>query len=235
MTKLTEIKNDLQKLGSPEKASKLQRFFKTGKGDYGEGDVFVGVTVPEQRKIAKKHSNLKLKELEKLFSSKIHEHRLTALLILVEKFEKEENERERKKIFNFYFSNIKGVNNWDLVDLSAPKIVGNFLLNKEKKKLFSLINSKNLWERRIAIVSTFAFIKQGKLELTFKISKLLLNDKHDLIHKSVGWMLREAGKRNPKKLEAFLDKNLSKIPRTMLRYSIEKFPEKKRKYYLTKN
>ena len=172
-------------------------------------------------------------DLEKLLNSKIHEYRMSALLILIKQYEKG-NESEKNKIFNFYLRNTKNINNWDLVDISAPKIVGDYLLNKPRDVLYKLASSNNLWERRIAIISTFAFIRNNEFDDTLKIAEILLNDKHDLIHKAVGWMLREIGKRDQKIEEEFLKKYYSKMPRVMLRYAIEKFEEKKRKFYLGK-
>ena len=230
---LTKLKQDLQKLADTEKAKTLQRFFKTGKGEYGEGDVFLGITVPDQRKIAKKHSDSTLKEVQKLLSGKIHEHRLTALLILVIKYNKAD-ERGKKEIVDFYLKNTKNINNWDLVDLSADKILGAYLIDKDKSILYKLVRSDNLWDRRIAIMATFHFIKNGKFKDTLKISGMLLNDKHDLIHKAVGWMLRETGKREQATEERFLKKYYKNMPRTMLRYATEQFDENKRKFYLKK-
>ena len=224
---LNQLKQELNKLKDPEKAKILQRFFKTGKGEYGEGDIFLGIMVPEQRKIAKKYQNLTLKELQNLLNSKIHEQRQISLYILISKYK-----QEKEKIFNFYLKNTKNINNWDLVDLSAPNILGNYLLEKDKSILYKLAKSNNLWERRIAILSTYEFIKNNQFEHTLKISEILLNDKHDLIHKTVGWMLREAGKKDLEALECFLRSYYKKMPRTMLRYAIERFPEEKRQPYL---
>ncbi len=228
---LSELCTEILKQRNPQQAAILQKFFKTGKGEYGEGDIFYGIKVPVQRKIAKRFKDLSLSEIRTLLSSKIHEERLIASLILVEKFSKADEE-ERKKLFYFYMKYRKWINNWDIVDLTAPKIVGRYLLNSEKKVLYSLAKSKNLWERRIAVISTFEFIRNNQFEDVLKISELLLNDKHDLIHKAVGWMLREVGKRNFQVEENFLISNYKKMPRTMLRYAIEKFPEKKRKKFL---
>ncbi len=222
---------ELRSFGDKSKGEFLRRFFKTGKGEYAHGDVFLGITVPQTRAVAKKYSGIPLSDVQKIISSKFHEERLLALLILVQKFSTG-NELERKIIFDFYFDNMRFVNNWDLVDLSAGKIVGEYLRGKEKAMLRDLACSGNLWERRIAIVSTFDFIKKNSFEEAFAVSELLLNDKHDLIHKAVGWMLREAGKRDQKAEERFLKKHYKKMPRTMLRYAIERFPEKKRKAYL---
>lgn len=229
---LQKLKKDLQKNSNPEKAKILQRFFKTGKGQYGEGDIFLGIVVPKQREISKKY-DLNLKDLNKLLDSKIHEHRLCALFILIKKYKKS-NEKTKKEIFNFYIGNSKRINNWDLVDLSAPNIAGDYIFHnkKEIKKLYSFSKSKNLWEKRISIISLFYFIREKQFDDTFAISEILLNDSHDLIHKAVGWMLREIGKRDLKVLEDFLKKHYKDMPRTMLRYSIEKFDEGKRQKYL---
>jgi 3-methyladenine DNA glycosylase AlkD len=187
--------------------------------------------VPLQRIIAKEFRDLNLNELNFLLNSKVHEERLISLFILVYKFEKG-NEKEKEKIFSFYLKNRKGVNNWDLVDLSAPKIVGNYLLDKDKSLLFELALSKSLWERRISILSTHEFIRNNKFDTTLKIAKMLLHDRQDLIHKAVGWMLREIGKRDLSTEEKFLKLYYKDMPRTMLRYAIEKFPEVSRKKYL---
>lgn len=212
---------------NPEKAAFFPYFFKTGKGEYGEGDQFLGITVPQQRAIAKKYISLAtFTDIAALLESPIHEHRLTALLILVYKNEKA-SDPEKKAIFDFYLEHTKGINNWDLVDASARSIVGEYLLNTESqektpKLLISLSHSKSLWERRIAIVATFAYIKKGIISPTLEISTLLLSDKHDLIHKACGWMLREAGKKDVEALIEFLEKYKSTMPRTMLRYAIER-------------
>ncbi len=229
-----DILNILLKLKNLQKAKNLRQFFKCGQGEYGAGDKFLGIVVPEQRKIVKKYYEIvEIKELEKLLKSEFHEARLVALLILVEKFNKAD-EKIKKQIFRLYLKNTKYINNWDLVDLSAPKIVGGYLLNKDRKILYSLAKSKNIWEKRIAILATYTFIRNEQFEDTFKISEILLKDKHDLIHKAVGWMLREAGNRNQQAEEKFLRKYYKIMPRTMLRYAIEKFPEGKRKKYLCK-
>jgi 3-methyladenine DNA glycosylase AlkD len=233
MKKYEDLKRELGIFTDFEKANVLQRFFKAGKGEYGEGDIFLGIVVPNTRKIAKKFSDLDLLEIEKALYSRIHEERLCALLILVEKFKKA-NEAEKKKVFNFYIKHAKQANNWDLVDLSAPKIIGEYLLEKPKIILYKFAKSKNLWGKRIAMVSTYTFIKAGEYKDTFQIAEILMNDKHDLIHKVVGWMLREVGKKNLVEEEKFLRKYYKKMPRTMLRYAIEKFPEEKRMKYLKK-
>jgi len=226
---LDDLKLDLRKEANSEKAKIFQRFFKTGRGEYGEGDIFLGIPVPKQRKIAMKHKLLALKDVQLLLKSKIHEERLTALLILVNNCKKSENKSE---IYDFYLKNTKNINNWDLVDFSAHAIIGAYLEDKDRSILYKLAKSSNLWERRIAIISTFHFIKNNDFSDTLKIAEILLNDKHDLIHKAVGWMLREIGKMDISVLENFLKKNYHSMPRTMLRYAIEKFPEKKRKMYL---
>jgi len=229
--KLTELRKRIKSLASPDTAKTMQWFFKTGKGEYGEGDTFAGLKVPTQRKIAREFKELSLSDLKELLSSKIHEERLISLLILVDKYEKGD-EKEKKTIYSFYIKNRKGINNWDLVDLSAPKIAGKYLFNKDKSMLLKFASSKNLWERRIAILSTYEFIRNKQHDTTLKIAKILLEDEHDLIHKAVGWMLREIGKRDLEVEEKFLKKHYQKMPRTMLRYAIEKFSEKKRKKYL---
>jgi len=233
MSTVENVQNKLRTLADFEKAAILQRFFKTGKGQYGEGDIFLGIIVPNTRKIAKQFRDLPLSEIKKLLYSKIHEERLCTLLILVEKYTMV-NLEEKEKIFDFYIKHAKQINNWDLVDLSAPKIVGEYLMKKDKKILYDFVVSKNLWEKRIAIIATFTFIKNKKYTDTCKIAEILLNDTHDLIHKAVGWMLREMGKRDMKVEETFLKKHYKKMPRTMLRYAIEKFPEEKRLMYLKK-
>ena len=228
---LNQIKKELQHLADLDRAKILQRFFKTGKGEYGEGDIFLGITLPEQRKVAKKYQALSLKQLQALISSKYHEHRLISLMVLDIKYSKSD-ETEKKVIVDFYLKNTKHINNWDLVDLSAYKILGEHLLERDRKILYKLAESENIWERRIAIISTFRFIKNNEFKDTLKISDILLADKHDLIHKAVGWMLRETGKRNLEIEEAFLKKHYKKMPRTMLRYAIEKFNPDKRRTYL---
>lgn len=228
---LEQLRKELQNFANPKQAEILQRFFKTNKGEYGEGDIFLGVKVPVQRKIAKKYVGLGLSKLQELIKSKIHEHRLISLIILSEKYKKA-SEDDKGNIFNFYLKNTKNINNWDLVDISAPNIVGNFLFDKKKNILYELAKSENIWEKRIAIISTFDFIKKGEFEDTLAISELLLNDKHDLIHKAIGWMLREVGKRDLEIEEKFLRQHYHSIPRTSLRYAIERFDDEKRKRYL---
>jgi len=229
---LNKLISELQKLSNPKKKEVYQRFFKTGKGEYGEGDIFIGLTVPEQRALAKKYVNISIPKIQQLLKNKIHEYRLTGLLILTYKYEKAD-EREKENIFNFYLKNLKHVNNWDLVDLTSTKVVGEFLHNKDKKTLYKLVQSKDLWEKRVSIISTLYFIKKGEFEDTLAISELLLKDKHDLIHKAVGWMLREVGKKDESVLKKFLKQHYDELPRTTLRYAVEKFPELERKKWLT--
>jgi len=228
---LEEIRKQLKSLGNEEKAKKHQRFFKTGPGEYGEGDVFIDVTVPELRKLAKEYKAITLKEVKHLLRSPIHEERLLSLFILMHRYSKGD-EPEKKGVYELYLKNAKFINNWDLVDSSAGHIVGAFLLNKNKQPLHDLVKSDNLWKRRISIISTFYFIKHNQFTETLNISKLLLSDRQDLIHKVVGWMLREVGKRDISPEEKFLKTHYKNMPRTMLRYAIEKFPESKRKQYL---
>ncbi len=228
-----DIKKELLTKGVKQKALLSQRFFKTGKGEYGEGDIFAGVTVPEVRLVVKKYyKDATFKDIEILLKDPIHELRLCALLILVKHFADTDIESERKKIFDFYCKHICFVNNWDLVDASARFIVGEYLFGKPIHFLCDLVHSKSLWERRIAIVATHAFILKGDFRYTKRISKELLSDKEDLIHKASGWMLREMGKKSLNDLREFLDTYSSVMPRTMLRYSIEKLSQKERIKYM---
>ena len=231
ITRLNELRKKIKAISNPDIAKTMQWFFKTGKGDYGEGDIFTGLKVPTQRKLAQEFRDLSLTDLKILLNSPVHEERLISLLILVDKYEKG-NEQEKEVIFSFYLKNRNGINNWDLVDLSAPKIIGKHLLKKDKSLLFKFALSKNLWDRRIAVLSTYEFIRNNDFAVTLQISEVLLQDEHDLIHKAVGWMLREIGKRDLQAEEKFLKIHYNKMPRTMLRYAIEKFPETKRKKYL---
>lgn len=230
---LKKIKEEVKSLSSSQKIKIFERFFKTGKGGYAEGDKFAGLTVPESKMIAKKYSKiLNLEDLTELLKSKIHEERIIAIILLKEKYKKGE-EKIKEEIFNIYIGSTKHINNWDIVDISAEHIVGDFLENKKKDLLYDFSKSESLWERRISIMSTFGYIKKGKPELTLELAEMLLEDKHDLIHKAVGWMLRETGKRcSQELLEEFLKKHYKRIPRTALRYAIEKFPEELRKKYL---
>jgi 3-methyladenine DNA glycosylase AlkD len=228
---LFQLRRELQNLANHQQARILQRFFKTGPGEYGEGDVFLGIKVPVQRSVAKKYPDLPFSEIQQLLRSKIHEHRMAALFVLVKQYENGDK-LARKNIFDLYLKNTKNINNWDLVDLSAPNIVGNYLLDKPRQVLYKLAKSKLLWDRRISILATLAFIRNNEFSDTYKLAEILLNDKHDLMHKAVGWMLREAGKRDQNLEVKFLDRHARKMPRTMLRYAIEKFGPARRSYYL---
>lgn len=231
---VNRIKQELNKLANKNQAKILQGFFKTGIGQYGEGDIFLGIKVPVQRKVAVKYKDLSLSDAEELLHSKYHEHRLTAVIILVNQF-KHGDKILQEKIFKLYLKNTKWINNWDLVDLSAHYIVGAYLLDKPRDILYRLAKSKMLWERRIAIISTFAFIRALDFKDTIKLAEILLGDKEDLMHKAVGWMLREMGKKSElgeRELIKFLNKNALKMPRTCLRYAIERLDEGRRLYYL---
>jgi len=232
---LSKLEKELKKLSDPKRAKETQRYFKTGPGQYGEGDIFIGLTMGQQRQIAKKFHDFSIGNIQELLNSKEHEKRMIGLVIMVGRFSKADD-KDRKFLFDLYLKNSKRINNWDLVDISSPHIVGRYLLNKrkERKILYKLAKSKNLWEKRISIISTAAFIRESQLDDTFKISKMLLSDTHDLMHKAVGWMLREAGKKDEKRLKAFLKKNYDSIPRTTLRYAIERFEEGERKKWLKK-
>lgn len=230
---LRKLKTEIRKKANPSKAKVFQSFFKTAPGEYGEGDIFIGIDVPTSRKIAKEFEDLKLRDIKKLISSKTHEDRFIALLILILQYKKG-SEVDKEQIYKFYLNNTSYINNWDLVDVSAHHIVGEHLYEKDKKILFKLAKSKNLWEKRISIVATLWFIRKNRFTETLKISEILLNDNHDLIHKATGWMLREVGKKNLKAEESFLKKHSKKMPRTMLRYAIERLPELKRKSYMKK-
>lgn len=230
--KAIEIKTELFSMGSAEKRTILERFFKTGKGEYGEGDIFIGVTVPQQRDIVKRYHFLDFSEIIELLKEPYHECRLTALLFLVNEYEKCKNQTRRDEIFTLYLQHTDRINNWDLVDLSAPKIIGTHLLSKDAEILIDLAHSDNLWKKRIAIVSTLRFIKNNRFEDTFMISKILLNAKEDLLHKAVGWMLREIGKKDYIAEYSYLKENYKNMPRTTLRYAIERFEENVRKQFL---
>ncbi len=226
-----KLKKMLRSASDKKQAEILRKFFKTGKGEYGEGDKFLGLKVPVIRKITSQNLDLKHIEIQTLLSSKYHEERLAALFILVKKYSLA-GLKEKEEIFNFYLNNRTGINNWDLVDLSAPSIVGAYLYDKDKSPLFKLADSVKLWDKRISVISSFYFIKHSMFDVTLNLAEILLEDKHDLIHKAVGWMLREIGKRDINTEENFLHERYKKMPRTMLRYAIEKFPEKKRQAYL---
>lgn len=227
---LVSLFEDIKKLEDKEKAVFLQRFFKTGKGEYGEGDIFLGLTVPQSRSLAIKYKDLTFEDITTLLKSSVHEERLIALLILVYKFEKENS--ERKKIYNFYLQNTKHINNWDLVDLSSHHIVGEYLLDKPKDILVKLARSKNFWERRIALISTFAFIREKDFNMSLKLAEILVKDEEDLIQKALGWMLREIGKRDLDVEEKFLKGRYKEMGRTALRYATERFSEQRRLAYL---
>ncbi|KAA6318195.1 hypothetical protein EZS27_031767 [termite gut metagenome] len=230
-SKAIEIKQELEKYIDPVKREYLPRFFKTGKGQYGEGDKFLGVIVPNTRLVAKKYKDESFETSVELLQSEWHECRLCALLMLVERFKKSDEEG-RSSIYNFYLSQTKRINNWDLVDLSAPNIVGAYLLDKSRDNLYSLAVSPLLWDQRIAIVSTITLIKNNDFIDIIRLSEILLNHKHDLMHKAVGWMLREMGKKDNDLLVQFLEKHATVMPRIMLRYAIEKFEEEERRYYM---
>jgi 3-methyladenine DNA glycosylase AlkD len=228
---IKNIQKELKRLGNKEYATRLQKYFKTGKGEYGEGDRFLGIQVPVLRKIVKKYRNISIDEASELIKSPFHEERLLSIFLMVELF-KSASDKEKEKIFTIYLSNTKFINNWDLVDASAGHIVGNYLFTRDKKPIYLLAGSKNVWERRISIMSTSYFIGNNKFVDALKIAEMLLGDEDDLIHKAVGWMLREIGKRDFELEERFLEKYYKIMPRTMLRYAIEKFPEEIRKSYL---
>ena len=233
--KAIDVEKVLKAKENKDKAKLLARFFKTGKGEYGEGDTFWGITVPEQRVVAKEFVALSLPEIKKLLQSPVHECRLTALLILTYQYAKavrNSDPKTQKNIFDVYIKNTKYINNWDLVDVTCHIIVGGYLYDKDRSILYDFANSKNIWKKRIAIVSTFYFIREKDFSDSLKIGEMLLGDTHDLIHKAVGWMLREVGKRDEKVLHDFLKKNVTKMPRTTLRYSIERLPEEFRRYYM---
>lgn len=230
---LDNIRKDLKKRADKKKAGILQGFFKTCPGEYAEGDVFLGITVPVLRKFAEKYEDLALNDTLRLLKSDIHEERLLSLLILILKYRKS-NVAGKEKIYNLYLKYTKYINNWDLVDATAQHIIGDYLYGRDKEPLYKLAKSALLWERRISILATFNFIKKRYFNDTLKIAEILLRDKHDLIHKAAGWMLREVGSRDMAAEEVFLGKYAGVMPRTMLRYAIEKFPEAKRKFYLAK-
>jgi len=227
---LDELRKDLQRLSNKKRASDMQKFFKTGEGEYAFGDVFIGLTVPQSRQVAAKYNDMPFEELYKLIRSEIHEERFIALLVLVNNFKADE--MLQRRIYEFFMKNIKFVNNWDLVDLSADKIVGGYLIDKPKTVLYKLASSKNMWERRIAMIATYNFIKNEMYDDAINIAEKLVEDDNDLIQKAVGWMLREVGKRNKAIEEAFLKKHHKIMGRTALRYSLEKFSESSRKEYM---
>jgi 3-methyladenine DNA glycosylase AlkD len=230
-SRLAQLRNYLKALGNDGIAQHSRSFFKTGKGEYGEGDVFLGIRVPELRKLVKAYPDLSLNDLSKLLLSEFHEEWLLSLLMLVARFQRSDQE-VKKKIYHLYLNHTAGINSWDLVDSSAAQIVGAYLNARNKKPLYDLAGSQNLWERRIAIIASFHFIRNHEFEDTLRLSELLINDREDLIHKAVGWMLREIGKRHMESEAAFLTRHYRSMPRTMLRYAIERFPEATRQAYL---
>jgi 3-methyladenine DNA glycosylase AlkD len=231
--RVTALRRELVSSADEAQARVLQRFFKTNKGEYGEGDIFLGIKTPVVRNVARRYITLELDEIGQLLESRIHEERACALALLVKKFE-QGDEDERKKVYDFYLQSRKYINNWDLVDLSAPHIVGRYLLDKDRSVLYRLAHSEVLWDRRIAMLSAFTFIRDHDYADALLMAETLLCDEHDLMHKAVGWMLREIGKRDRETEEAFLNKHYRVMPRTMLRYAIEKFDEPKRRRYMEK-
>ncbi len=230
---LHEARDALREFASEADAVILQRFFKTGPGEYGEGDRFIGVRAPSTRKVARMFRAMSLADAQTLLTSEIHEERLLALLILIGHYQRKTSD-QKQAVFDLYLANTPHINNWDLVDVSAEHVVGAHLWDKSRAPLSNLARSADLWERRIAVMATFHFIKKHQIEDTLKIAEMLLSDSHDLIHKAVGWMLREIGKRDIDVEEAFLRRHHQHMPRTMLRYAIEKFSEDKRRWYLLK-
>ena len=231
--KASELKKELRKYASAERKKTNEWFFKTGKGEYGEHDRFLGITTPDMRKVAKSFNDIPLSELKKIIQSKYNEERETALIILTGKYKKGDKATQ-KKVYDFYMQNLKHINNWNLVDVSAPNVVGEYLVEhkSEQKILDTLVKSKSLWERRVSILATWAFIKREDFKWTLKNAKVLLADKHDLTHKAVGWMLREVWKKDAEVCEKFLKDNYKQLPRTTLRYAIERMEESKRKKFL---
>jgi 3-methyladenine DNA glycosylase AlkD len=233
MKTIEKVKNELHGFGDSKRGANLYKFFQAFPGGYGEGDTFIGVTVPHQRLVAKVHyKDIGLSEIELLLNENVHEYRLTALFMLVLKYQKSRSSEEKHSIFETYVNCIERVNNWDLVDSSAHLILGPYLENRDKKLLYDFAHSSNLWKQRVAVISTFHYIRKGQYDDNLKMAEILINHKHDLIHKAVGWMLREIGKKDFQVEINFLKKHYKKMPRTMLRYSIEKFPEKLRQTFL---
>lgn len=233
MPTAAELQAELDAHSNPTDAQFLQRFFKTGKGQYGEGDIFIGLRVPTTRKIAAKYRTLSLDDIEVMLESPIHEHRLAGLIIMAEEAKRGDQTR-KKALYDLYLRRTDRINNWDLVDASCRDVVGGYLMDKPRDILYQLAHSKDMWERRIAMVSTWQFIRVGQLDDTFAIAQLLLKDTHDLIHKAVGWMLREAGKKDEAALKNFLDQYAAVMPRTALRYSIERLHPNDKTYYMTR-
>jgi 3-methyladenine DNA glycosylase AlkD len=231
--KTKDILRRLEEVADPERSRILQGFFKTAPGEYGQGDIFLGISLPDQRKIAREFRDLSISGISQLINSKIHEHRSTALILLVEKYQRGDN-GQKKQIFEFYLSHLSQINNWDLVDISCPKIIGDYLFDRPCQLLYNLARSDDLWEKRIAIISTHYFIRNNRFDDSIKISEILIHDQHDLIHKAVGWTLREIGKRQIEEEIKFLDQYAHIMPRTMLRYAIEKFNEEERQDYLSR-
>lgn len=227
------VLSELLSMANPEKGAFLQRFFKTGPGQYAEGDVFLGLIVPLTRSIAKANKQTPLSELQILMESDYHEARLCALLIVVEQFRKA-SETDRKTLYDFYLANAYRINNWDLVDVTCPHVVGAYLLNNDRSRLYELAESNCLWEQRIAMVSTIAFIRNREYTDTLALAEKLMPHKHDLMHKAIGWMLREVGKKDRQTLTEFLEEYATRLPRTALRYAIEHYPEEQRQYFLKK-
>ena len=227
-----KAREEIRALANKEIAQHSLRFFKTDKGEYGHGDLFLGVRAPKIRLIAKKHIDISITDMQILIRSKYHEERFLGLIILVNKYAKTKDKKNRNQLYKIYVYSFKYINNWNLVDVTCPHVTGKHLIDKDRTILYKWAKSEDLWTKRIAMISTFSFIRKNDLEDTFKIAEILLHDEHDLIHKAVGWMLREAGKRDLKREETFLKKYYKTMPRTMLRYSIEKFPETKRQKYL---
>ena len=227
-----KAREEIRALANKEIAQHSLRFFKTDKGEYGHGDIFLGIRAPKIRLIAKKHIDISITDMKTLIQSKYHEERFLGLIILVNKYAKTKDKKNRNQLYKIYVSSFKYINNWNLVDVTCPHVTGKHLIDKDRTILYKWAKSEDLWTKRIAMISTFYFIRKNDLEDIFKIAEILLHDEHDLIHKAVGWMLREAGKRDLKREETFLKKYYKTMPRTMLRYSIEKFPETKRQKYL---
>jgi len=230
--KILPIQQELRSFANEQIAKKSRTFMKSYKGGYGEGDFFLGLRVPVIREMAKQNHDLSMKDTLVLVKSKYHEERMLGLILLVNKYKKSKIEKEHERIYQVYIKHFKYINNWDLVDITCPHIVGKHLMGRDRSILYTWVKSSDIWTRRIAMVTNWWFVRKGDLRDVFKMAKLLRNDEHDLIHKAVGWMLREAGKKDQAQLEAFLKNNTTKMPRVMLRYSIEKFSDKKRKYYL---
>lgn len=234
MTTVDEVREELRRLGDPERAGDLARYFKAGPGGYGEGDRFLGIRVPALRQVARRHKGMPLEALSALLRSGYHEERMLALLMLTARYAVGDGST-KKRVFDLYIEHLPLVNNWDLVDVSSPRIVGEHLRLRDRSLLYELAGSDDLWRRRVAILATLAFIREGDFADTLALATRLLGDSEDLIHKAVGWMLREVGKRDPAVAEAFVEKHHAEMPRTMLRYAIERFPESRRRRYVASN